>query len=75
LYRDRIKQDSIHIHDSIPVPYPVDIVKFTNKLTWGQQTQIYIGWVVLVGIGCFFLIKYKSKWLSFIVSLIKNILI
>jgi len=64
-YVDRIKTDSIHIHDSIPIPYPVEIVKFTNKITWWQQTKMNAGVVLFAGILIFAGFKIiKNKFFS-----------
>ena len=36
------------IHDSIPVPYPVEVVKEVAKpLTWWQQTRMHVGGIVI----------------------------
>ena len=71
LYVDKIRYDSIFRYDSIPVPYPVDVIneKVTNRITWWQQTQMYAFWAF----AAFLLIKYRSKWLSMIVSLFKKL--
>ena len=73
IYIEKVKRDSIHIHDSIPIPYPVEVIneKVTNRLTWWQQTKMYAFWAF----AAFLLIKYRSKWLSIIVSLFKKIFI
>lgn len=64
-YIDRIKQDSIHIQDSIPVPYPVEIFKFVNKITWWQQTKMYAGVILFIIISAFFIFKIvKIKFFS-----------
>lgn len=39
-YRDRFVRDSIHIHDSIPVPYPVEKIKEVHVLTRWQSWQL-----------------------------------
>ena len=45
------------IHDSIPVPVPVDVVKeVPAKLTWWQQMRIHIGGVV------FWLLVFAVAW-------------
>jgi hypothetical protein len=39
-------------HDTIPAPYPVEVVKEVEKgLSWWQQTRMHIGGVVLWMIG------------------------
>lgn len=36
------------VRDSIPVPYPVEVVKEVEKpLTWWQQTRIHVGSIVI----------------------------
>jgi len=75
LYVDKVKHDSIHIHDSIKVPFPVEVVKekITNKLNWWQQTSMYAGWLLMVVGGGYLLLKNRSKILTFIVSFIKKL--
>lgn len=75
IYRDVLKRDSIYVHDSIPVPYPVEIIKekTTNRLTWLQQTQVYVGMAAMIAIIGYFVIKYKTKWISFFLSIIKKL--
>lgn len=51
------------IHDSIPVPYPVE--KLVEKdLSWWQKTQIYAGdallIVIIIGAGVWFVKKKKA---------------
>ena len=42
----------IATHDTIPAPYPVEVVKEAEKdLSWWQQTRMHIGGVVLWLIG------------------------
>ena len=42
----------IATHDTIPAPYPVEVVKEVEKdLSWWQQTRMHIGGVVLWMIG------------------------
>ena len=45
------------IHDSIPAPYPVEVIKeVPAELTWWQQTRIHIGGVV------FWLLAFAVAW-------------
>ena len=45
------------IRDSIPVPYPVEVIKeVPTELTWWQQTRIHIGGVV------FWLLAFAVAW-------------
>lgn len=60
-YRDRIVQDSIHIQDSIQVPYPVEMKIEVNKLTKWQSWQI-ISFRILVLAGLLYgLYQLKKK--------------
>ena len=63
--------DTIHERDSIPVPYPVEVVKEVEKsLTWWQQTRLHVAniilWVIgLMGLICIIrLIGRRKNWLS-----------
>ena len=50
-WRDRIVHDTIYQskHDSIPKPYPVDVIKeVPAQMTWWQQTRLYIADILLV---------------------------
>ena len=39
------------VRDSIPVPYPVEVVKDVEKpLTWWQQTKMHVGAIVIFGL-------------------------
>jgi hypothetical protein len=67
----KTRADTIHVRDSIPVPYPVEVVKEVEKsLTWWQQTRLHVAniimWVIgLMGlIGIIRLIGRKKNWLS-----------
>ena len=58
----------IATHDTIPAPYPVEVVKEVEKdLSWWQQTRISIGGVVLWLIGIAVVVwlikKYGKKFL------------
>ena len=49
-WRNRIVHDTIYQskRDSIPVPYPVEVVKeVPAKLTWWQQTRLHLANIVL----------------------------
>ena len=46
--------DTIHERDSIPVPYPVEVVKeVAAELTWWQQTRMGVGGIVILGLIIF----------------------
>ena len=60
------KKDSVH--DTIPMPYPVEVVKEVKKdLSWWQQTRMHIGGVVLWLIGIVAVVwlikKYGKRFL------------
>lgn len=49
-WRDRIVHDTIYQSktDTVPVPYPVEVVKeVPAELTWWQQARIHVGGVVI----------------------------
>lgn len=49
-YQAKVKPDTVYIpaKDSIIyVPYEIEVVKEVNRLTWRQQTWIYIGKALL----------------------------
>jgi hypothetical protein len=55
-------------HDTIPMPYPVEVVKEVEKdMNWWQQTRMHIGGVVLWLIGIAAVVwlikKYGNKFL------------
>lgn len=75
-YKDKLKSDSIFIHDSInvPLPYPVkgDTV-YTNKLNWYQEACIWFTSLVLVALALYLGIKYRGVIFSFFRKLIFKI--
>lgn len=63
-YIDRLTRDTLYIHvrDSVPVPYPVE-VEVPARLTWWQQTRLGIGNALLIGIGLWLGVRIlKWKW-------------
>lgn len=55
-WRDRWHSDTVYQarHDSIPAPYPVEVVKeVTKPLTWWQRTRMYVGGFVIFGLIIF----------------------
>lgn len=49
-YRDRWKTDTVYISktDSVPKPYPVEVVKeVPARLTWWQQARMHVGGIVI----------------------------
>lgn len=54
IYRDQIVRDTFLIRDSIRVPYPVEVVKETNRLAWYQKVLLYL--------SCFILVFAAGRW-------------
>ena len=53
-YKVRIVSDTVHVTDSVPKPYPVEVVKEVEKpLTWWQRFRLNaFGWLLgAVGIA------------------------
>jgi hypothetical protein len=54
------------VHDSIPVPYPVEVIKeVPEELSWWQQLRLWLGNVllaVLVGASVYGVFRLKSKF-------------
>ena len=55
------------VRDSIPVPYPVEVIKeVPAKLTWWQQTRLHLAnillYLLLIG-GIIYVGKKHVKWL------------
>lgn len=75
-YKDKLKSDSIFIHDSInvPLPYPVkgDTV-YVNKLNWYQKASVWFTSLVLVAMALYMGIKYRGVIFSFFRKLIFKI--
>lgn len=64
----QLTQTKDSVHDTIPMPYPVEVVKEVEKdLSWWQQTRMHIGGVVLWLIGIAAVVwlikKYGKKFL------------
>lgn len=64
----QLTQTKDSVHDTIPMPYPVEVVKEVEKdLSWWQQTLMHIGGVVLWLIGIAAVVwlikKYGKKFL------------
>lgn len=66
-YIERWRHDTLYqaTHDTVPAPYPVEVIKKVEKdLTWWQQTKIHLGgivfWMMIIfGVG--WVIKKKFK--------------
>lgn len=69
-FRDRwhasVSHDSIYIHKTDSIPYPVEVekvVEVEKELTWWQKTRMGIGTAALV-IGLLLLIKFIVKYIN-----------
>ena len=63
-WRDRLQHDTLYISmtDSVPKPYPVEVVKEVEKsLTWWQQTRMYVGGIVIFGLIIFAAVKIIQR--------------
>ena len=64
-YRDRIVRDTIYQskHDSIPAPYPVEVIKeVPAELSWWQQLKMKVGGAAIILCLLAFLIwVWRSK--------------
>lgn len=59
-WRDRWQHDTLFISktDSVPQPYPVEVMKEVEKpLTWWQKTRMYVGGIVIFGLIIFAVVK------------------
>ncbi len=59
-WRDRWQHDTLYISktDSVPQPYPVEVVKEVDKpLTWWQKTRMFVGGMVIFGLIIFAAVK------------------
>lgn len=50
LYKDRIVRDSIHLRDTIKVPYPVLEEVEVNKISGFQNFQMWCGRILLIAL-------------------------
>ena len=62
-YVEKVVRDTTYIstHDTIPMPYPVEVIKEVEKdLNWLERSQMYTGkfamWLLLAGVA-FFIFK------------------
>ena len=63
-WRDRWQHDTLYVSktDSVPHPYPVEVVKEVEKpLTWWQQTRQAVGGIVIFGLIIFAAVKIFWK--------------
>lgn len=72
-YKDKVKADSIFIHNSInvPLPYPVkgDTV-YINELKWYQEASVWLTLMVIVLLLLYLGIKHRGKIFSLLGRLI-----
>lgn len=50
-WRDRVRTDTVRVShtDSVPVPYPVEVIKEVERpLTWWQKTRLWLANIMLV---------------------------
>lgn len=63
-WRDRWQHDTLYISkaDSVPKPYPVEVVKKVEKsLTWWQQARMHVGGIVVFGLIIFAAVKIIQR--------------
>lgn len=47
VYRSSVAKDTLIVRDTIAYPYPVEVVKEVNKLTWWQRVKVNaFGWLL-----------------------------
>jgi hypothetical protein len=70
-WRDRFRVDTIYqaTHDTIPQPYPVEVIKEVEKeLSWWQRLRLWIGNIGLIAIlavGGYYGVKLWRKFRFF----------
>ena len=47
VYRSSVAKDTLIVRDTIAYPYPVEVVKEVNKLTWWQRVKVNAFWWLL----------------------------
>lgn len=55
-WRDRWQHDTLYVSktDSVPKPYPMEVVKEVEKpMTWWQQARMFVGGIVIFGLIIF----------------------
>ena len=63
-WRDRWRTDTLYIAktDSVPKPYPVEVIKkIERKLTWWQQARMHVGGIVIFGLIIFAAVKIVRR--------------
>ncbi len=64
-YKDRLIRDSVILRDSIPVPYPVEVVREVEKeLNWFDRLRLWLGNVLLIGMAGYTFGRIIKKGLS-----------
>ena len=57
----QMKGDTIHMRDSIAVPYPVEVEKrVVAPLSWWQRVRMRCGEALLVGLAFFIFVKIRA---------------
>lgn len=47
VYRSSVAKDTLIVRDTIAYPYPVEVIKEINKLTWWQRVKVNaFGWLL-----------------------------
>lgn len=47
VYRSSVAKDTLIVRDTVAYPYPVEVVKEVNKLTWWQRVKVNAFWWLL----------------------------
>ena len=67
-YKEKQVHDTTYIatHDTIPDPYPVEVIKEVEKpLSWWQKLRLNTGTIALILLGCFVCWKLWKLWRYF----------
>lgn len=59
VYRSIATADTVLVTDTVPKPYPVEVVKEVNVLKWWQRVLMWSGGISLLIIGVLVFIKKK----------------
>jgi hypothetical protein len=61
VYRSSVAKDTLIVRDTIAYPYPVEVVKEVNKLTWWQQTRVNAFWWLLGAVAAAVLWIFRKR--------------
>lgn len=61
VYRSSVAKDTLIVRDTIAYPYPVEVVKEVNKLTWWQQTRVNAFWWLLGAVAAAALWIFRKR--------------